>query len=54
VPCGAVVVINLWKAGGARCPVVLFLGSGIRLCVTSALDGFSLYTAARWILMVDR
>ena len=26
VPCGAVVVIDLWWAGGARCPVVLCPG----------------------------
>ena len=39
VSCGAV-VIDLWMAGGARCPEMWC----IRLSVMSALDGYSLCT----------
>ena len=52
LPCGSVVVINLRQAGGDVQRRVL--GSSIRLSVLSALDGFSLYTAVRWMTMVDR
>ena len=52
--CYAVVVIDLWWVSGAHCPVVFVLGSGIGLSVMLALDGHSLYTVVRWILMVDR